>query len=606
MVIIAVLAVFVIGALAALAGTWRKLRSLAEIGGVMGQLSGGEGNLSLRVSGAGGDREVVHLRDRINCFLGDLDSRLNLVQMGTNQTQENAESLYNSIAETHANTISIARSISAVKERIFEQADNIRHLSVSLSEVNQSLMRQNNMIDEQTEGIKSSLSLVQEVGSGIQKIDRIIRGNMVEYDALNSNAASGRETVTQLHQMMNALSVKLETVLEANKAINVIASQTNLLAMNAAIEAAHAGESGKGFAVVADEIRKLAENAGTQSKIINESMSDLKQSMETAVKTGNDTNESFDRIFNSVQAVTVDQQEIVDEVRRQAGNTENIVSNFEHIRQGAEMVHESSARIMERSASIQGDAEQLIAFTDEVTTASTRIAEDSASAVKLTEQSTDLVKLNLVSVSEIKDQISIFTVSEPEAARAAAPAGPLSKGMKGTIVLCIADLVKSIGGDEAWRTVLQKAGLPENLRLTRVSDVDDPSIQKVLGAICTTLGIGVPELVNAFGDYWVNVYAPKYYRAYSYGINSAKAMIMGMDKIHAQVTKILPNAHPPRFDFEEINENTLRVHYKSHRKMIDFYIGLVKGVGKMFKTPLSIKKLSEEYVEIVFSQGGTA
>jgi methyl-accepting chemotaxis protein len=487
-----------------------------------------------------------------------------------------------------------------VKERILDQAEHIRRLSDSLTEVNRSLSGQNGLIDKQTEGIQASLSLVQDVGSGIKNIDRIIQGNQSEYDALNGNTASGRETVSRLHEMMNALTVKLDTVLQANKAINVIASQTNLLAMNAAIEAAHAGESGKGFAVVADEIRKLAENAGTQSKIINGSMSDLKLSLETAVKTGNDTNESFDRIFTSVQAVTGNQREILEEVRRQADNTEAIVSCFEKIRREAGTIREGSARLMEKSASIQNNVEQLIASTGEVTKTSLAIAGDSASAVKLTEQSTDLVKLNLVSVSEIKDELSAFTLSDQKSSRASSPAGIKTKGLKGTIILCVADLVKSKGGDTAWREVLRRAGLPEDLRITRASDIDESSVQKILGAARDTLRVGATEFVDAFGDHWVNVYVPKRYRAYSYGIKSAKEMILSMDKIHEQVTKLLPNAHPPRFDYEEIDERTLRVHYKSHRRMIDFYIGLAKGVGKMFRTPLKIKKLSEEYVEIVF------
>ena len=73
-----------------------------------------------------------------------------------------------------------------------------------------------------------------------------------------------------------------------------------------------------------------------------------------------------------------------------------------------------------------------------------------------------------------------------------------------------------------------------------------------------------------------------------------------MDEVHATVTKNMPNAHPPRFKFENVNENTIIVNYLSGRNMIDFYIGLVKGVGNYFKTPITIKKLSEKKVELTF------
>ncbi|MHB9296109.1 hypothetical protein PilKf_01863 [Pillotina sp. SPG140] len=319
--------------------------------------------------------------------------------------------------------------------------------------------------------------------------------------------------------------------------------------------------------------------------------------MESAVVTSKNTNAStgsiFDHIFTSVKAVTVNQRVIQDGVAQQTSSMERLIGNYEAIKQGAGLIHRGSATIVEKSGAIEADLGKLISITEEVKQASRTILSDADAAAGYTEKSIDLVKLNLVSVSEVKDEASVFKVS-PQKVNAS------RNSMKGTIVLCIADLVQSVAGKEKWREILRKSNLPEDLHINRIADIDDAVIQKVLGTICEVLQLSLPQVIDAFGDYWVNVYAPKYYKAYYYGMNTAKALIIGVDKIHEQVIKIMPNAHPPRFDFEEIGNNTLRVHYKSHRKMIDFYIGLVKGVGKFFKTRLTVKKLSEEYVEITF------
>ena len=593
---IAVAAVALGGALFYILKNSRRIQGFHSLSSVINRLSDSQGDLAMRIPAESGGGEVQRVSEGLNGFISNLDTTIKLIQTGTGQAEDNAEELYKSIVKTHENTRSIVLSINNVKERIQDQAESIRHLSGLLNDIKQVLLKQNNAVDDQTQRINTSLQVVHDLNSGMKNIDHIIEKTISEYETLNTNAVSGHETIIKLTEMMHTLDQKVDTVLNANKVINVIASQTNLLAMNAAIEAAHAGDSGKGFAVVSDEIRKLAENAGNQSKIINESMKDLKNSMTMAVKTSGDTSDSFDRIFNSVKEVTSNQQEIVNEVRRQTDNSETIVSHFAKIQQGAQEVQEGSRLVVEKNTSIQGDVGHLVNITGAIEKDSTEIAKASESAESLTEQSTDLVKLNLVSVSEIKDEISVFKVSSGTTVQS----GPPSRGLKGTIILGIADLVRSVGGDDKWREILRKSGLPENLRLTRVSDVDEATVGTVLGNIRQVLNLNDQQIADAFGDYWMNSYSPKHYKAYGYGMNSAKEMIMGMDKIHYQVTKILPNAHPPRFDYEEINEKTLKVHYKSHRKMIDFFIGLVKGVGKLYRTRLSVKKLSEEYVEITF------
>ena len=73
-----------------------------------------------------------------------------------------------------------------------------------------------------------------------------------------------------------------------------------------------------------------------------------------------------------------------------------------------------------------------------------------------------------------------------------------------------------------------------------------------------------------------------------------------MDNIHADVTKMIENAHPPRFETEIISENKIKVKYISKRKMIVFYVGLVKGIGKYFKEEINIQQLSDEDVIIEF------
>ena len=133
-----------------------------------------------------------------------------------------------------------------------------------------------------------------------------------------------------------------------------------------------------------------------------------------------------------------------------------------------------------------------------------------------------------------------------------------------------------------------------------ISDIDDKTVFKLFENSCKVLNLSKQQVYDEFGDYWVNTYAPKIYSAYYLMFQNAKQFIMEMDKVHETITKDIINAQPPRFKIEKVDENTIIVNYISTRSMIDFYIGLVKGVGKYFNTSIGIKKLSEERVELTF------
>ena len=173
--------------------------------------------------------------------------------------------------------------------------------------------------------------------------------------------------------------------------------------------------------------------------------------------------------------------------------------------------------------------------------------------------------------------------------------------MKGVIVKCLAELVKSNFGEFKWKEIVQQSGENPFTVIKAISDIDDKTVFNLIENTCKVLNLSKQQACDAFGEYFVNTFAPGIYGGYYVMFKSAKQFIMGMDKVHETVTKDIMNARPPRFLIEEMDENTIIVNYISSRNMIDFYVGLVKGVGKYFNTPIGIKKLSEERVELTFS-----
>jgi len=173
--------------------------------------------------------------------------------------------------------------------------------------------------------------------------------------------------------------------------------------------------------------------------------------------------------------------------------------------------------------------------------------------------------------------------------------------MKGVIAVCLGELVKNKFGKEKWAEVLEDAGLPKSTHFLAIQDIEDAVVLKLVDSVCKVLNISLVQAADAFGDYWVNHYAPKIYKAYYRKANSAREMLLNMNDVHKEVTSSIENAHPPRFEYEWKDDRTLIMTYHSERKLIDFLVGLVKGVGKYYKENMKVKKLGNTRVEIAFS-----
>jgi hypothetical protein len=172
--------------------------------------------------------------------------------------------------------------------------------------------------------------------------------------------------------------------------------------------------------------------------------------------------------------------------------------------------------------------------------------------------------------------------------------------MKGTILKCLQEMVENRFGKQEWQAILSDAGFKGPQLFSLSADIDEGKALALFASTARVLEIGAGEAADAFGEYWVNDYASRVYQSIYARYKSAREFLLAMDGVHVMVTESVENARPPRFDFEMQGEKTLIVTYKSKRGLIDLYIGLARGVGKRFNTPLEIQKLSARQVKITF------
>ncbi|MCI5121726.1 MAG: hypothetical protein D3908_11150 [Candidatus Electrothrix sp. AUS4] len=172
--------------------------------------------------------------------------------------------------------------------------------------------------------------------------------------------------------------------------------------------------------------------------------------------------------------------------------------------------------------------------------------------------------------------------------------------MKGVIATCLAGLVRDRFGQDKWEAALEDAGMDRHAIFFATSQLDDATFMKIVMSVCKILKITPLQSAEAFGEYWMNEYAPRIYGVYLQEASSARELLLNMDKIHETVTSTISDSQPPRFDYEWTDSNTLLMQYNSHRGLIDFFVGLVKGVGTYFQEELVVNKLSDTEVEIVF------
>jgi len=234
----------------------------------------------------------------------------------------------------------------------------------------QTMMEQlNDHVEEQSASVAASSAATEEMIANIQSVTDTLAKNSQNVRELQDASAAGHTSLTEVAGDITGISRESESLLEINSVMQNIASQTNLLSMNAAIEAAHAGEAGRGFAVVADEIRKLAESSSRQSKTIGGVLKNIKGSFDKISKSTDAVLGKFNAIGDGVKIVSEQEDNILRAMEEQGHGSKQILQAVGNVNEVTHQVREAARRLVESSKDTmhKTDDAEAKAFIDELT-----------------------------------------------------------------------------------------------------------------------------------------------------------------------------------------------------------------------------------------------
>ncbi len=270
-----------------------------------------------------------------------------------NELAASTEQTSSAINEIAANNVSMKKQVENLNSNIIES-------SSSTTEIDANVKSLSSIIEEQAALAVQATASVNEMIASIQSVASISEAKKESIQSLVQRSVQGGEKLNETNRVITEVAGRIGDIREMMTIINGIASQTNLLSMNAAIEAAHAGDAGKGFSVVADEIRKLAENTAENARDIEGIIENIIANIELATKAGNETGNVFAEIQSEIRTTEEALGEISYSTKELALGGEEILKAMarlsevsENSRTGAVEMQEGSAIMTEAMVNVE-------------------------------------------------------------------------------------------------------------------------------------------------------------------------------------------------------------------------------------------------------------
>jgi methyl-accepting chemotaxis protein len=385
-------------------------KPIVKLSDTLKDISEGEGDLTRTIAVNSKD-EIGDLAHYFNKTLEKIKNLIIVIKEEVTNLSETGNDLASNMTETAAAVNQITANIHSIKGRVINQSASVTQTNATMEQVVTNITKLNVHVEDQSSNVSQASSAIAQMVANISSVTNTLVNNADNVRTLQEASEIGRSGIQKVASDIQEIARESEGLMQINSVMKNIASQTNLLSMNAAIEAAHAGEAGLGFAVVADEIRKLAENSSEQSRTINNVLKTIKEAIDKIINSTENVLARFEAIDTGVKTVAQQEDNIRGAMEEQEEGSKQLLDGVSNVNEITRQVKIGSVEMLEGSKEVINESQNLEKVTQEITNGMNEMATGAEQINVAVHNVSEISGRNRQDIETLKRELSRFKVN---------------------------------------------------------------------------------------------------------------------------------------------------------------------------------------------------